>query len=116
MSNGRTITGWVASVLMAAGFALAAIGKLTGAAAPMFESWGYPSWFMTLTGVLEGLGAIGILIPKTARWAILGLAGLMVGAAFTHLTNGEASQVVRPLGFMVVLAIAWWGRSAPSGG
>ncbi len=115
MSKARSITGWIASVLMAAGFGAAAMGKLSGAAAPMFEAWGYPSWFMTLTGVLELAGAIGLLIPKTARWAILGLGGLMLGAAFTHLTNNEASQVVRPLGFIVVLALAWWGRTAPSG-
>jgi len=66
----RSVIGWILVVLLAAAYALAALGKLTGAATEMFASWGYPAWFATLIGVLELAGALGLLMPKTTRWAI----------------------------------------------
>ncbi len=104
----RKIAGWALSILLAAGFAMAALGKLTGAATEMFASWGYAAWFATVIGALEALGAVGLLIPKTRSWAAVGLSGIMAGAMYTHLTNGEGEQVVRPLIFLIVLGIVWW--------
>jgi uncharacterized membrane protein len=37
-----------------------------------------PDLLVTLTGVLELAGAVGLLLPATARWAAAGLALLMV--------------------------------------
>lgn len=37
-----------------------------------------PELLVTLTGVAEGLGAIGLLIPRTAPWAAWGLTALLV--------------------------------------
>jgi len=109
-SNAKTIASWVLIGLVAVGFLLAALGKLTGAAAPMFEGWGYPSWFATLIGVLELAGAIGLLVPKTTRYAVFGLTLLMLGAAYTHVSNGEASQLARPGLFLVVMWVGLWLR------
>ena len=114
MSKARTIVGWVSVILLAGAFSMAAIGKLSGAATPMFEAWGYAPWFMMLTGVLELLGAIGLLVPKTSRYAILGLSGLMLGAAYTHLSHAETDQVIRPIIFLLVLGVAWWARGGSS--
>ena len=114
-SKAKFIASWVLIGLVAVGFLLAGLGKLTGSAGPMFEGWGYPSWFATLIGVLELAGAIGLLIPKTTRWAVLGLTFLMFGAAFTHVTNGEASQLARPGLFLMVMWAGLWlrGNSNP---
>jgi uncharacterized membrane protein len=38
----------------------------------------YPGALVTLTGVAELLGAAGLLVPATARWAAIGLAVLLV--------------------------------------
>ncbi len=106
----RQVIGWILVVLLAVGYGLAASGKLTGAAIPMFAKWGYPAWFATLIGVLELAGALGLLIPKATRYAILGLTVIMLGAAYTHLANGEGAQVLRPAIFLAVLWLVWWLR------
>lgn len=113
-SKGRVIAAWVLVVALAALYLLAALGKLTGASTPMFEAWGYPAWFAVLIGIAELAGAIGLLIPKTTRWAALGLAAVMLGAVFTHVTNGEGAQVLRPLIFLGGLAAVWLLRSGSS--
>lgn len=60
----------------------------------MFAHWAYPAWFATLIGVLELTGAVGLLIPRTTRYAVLGLTVIMSGAAYTHLANHEGIQVL----------------------
>ena len=50
-SKVKNLTSWVLVLLLAVGFLMAALGKLTGAAAPMFEGWGYAPWFATLIGI-----------------------------------------------------------------
>lgn len=109
-SRAISISSWVLAVLLAIGFILAAIGKLTGAQTEMFLGWGYAAWFPTLIGVLELAGAIGLLIPKLTRFAIFGLTGLMIGAAYTHVANAEVAQIFRPLLFAVLLWVVWWLR------
>ena len=111
-SRARVIVSWVLAVVLAAFFALAAIGKLTGSATEMFAGWGYPAWFALLIGVAEAAGAIGLLVPKTTRWAIYGLSLVMLGAIFTHVTNGEAAQLARPILPLACLWILWKLRSS----
>ncbi len=116
MSKLRIIIGWVLTVLLALAFLAAAAGKLTGAATAMFAHWGYPAWFATLIGILELAGAVGLLIPKTMRYAVLGLTVIMFGAAYTHLANHEGLQVLRPAIFLAVMWLAWWLRGTPGHG
>ena len=114
LSRVRTIISWVLVVLLALGYLAAAAGKLTGAANQMFTHWGYPAWFATLIGVLELAGAIGLLIPQTTRYAVLGLTVIMFGAAYTHLANHEGLQVLRPVIFLAILWTVWWLRRDPN--
>ena len=106
----NSIASWVLAVLLAVVFFLAAVGKLSGGMAGMFEQWGYAAWFATLIGVLEFAGAVGLLIPKVTRPAILGLTLIMFGAAYTHIANAEGAQVLRPLIFLMLLWTLWWLR------
>ena len=110
LSQGRAIISWVLAGLLALAFLAGAAGKLTGAATRTFAHWGYPAWFARLIGVLELAGAIGLLIPKTTRFAVLGLTAIMFGAAYTHLANHEGIQVLRPIIFLAVLWGVWWLR------
>ncbi len=109
-SRVRTVLSWIIAVLLALGYGMAGLGKLTGAASEMFAGWGYPAWFALLIGVLELAGAVGLLIPRLTRWAVLGLTGIMIGAVFTHGLNGEVAQVSRPLIFLALLGLLWWLR------
>ncbi|GIJ77331.1 Uncharacterized membrane protein [Micromonospora phaseoli] len=71
-----------------------------------------PELLVTVTGVLELVGAVGLLVPATARWAAAGLAVLMlamfpanVSAARRGLTL--AGRPVTPLGIRTVLQVVF---------
>lgn len=75
-----------------------------------FRHWGFPDKFYLVIGVFKLLGAIGLLIPRMSGYAAAGLIALMIGAAATHLINGEGLQVLRPLIFIVFLALVVYLR------
>ncbi len=101
---------WLLSILLALAYLSAGGWKLTGGSGEMFTAWGYPAWFAVLIGLLEISGAVGLLIPGLARLAAMGLAAIMLGAAYTHLANGEGMEVVRPLVFLAALGGVYWLR------
>ena len=110
MSKTRTTISWVLVVLLALAFLASAAAKLSGVATPLFLHWGYPAWFAKVIGVFELAGAVGLLIPKTTRYAVLWLTVIMFGAAYTHLANHEGIQVLRPAIFLLVMWVVWWLR------
>ena len=76
-----------------------------------FARWGYSIEFMYFTGVIELLGAVGLLLPRLSAFTSVCLGGLMLGAMATHLAHNEW------LMFSVASAIAlaaclrgWFGR------
>lgn len=99
---------------MALFFLAAAAGpKLLGeqSAAEMFALIGFGQWFRYLVGALELAGAIGLVIPRLAGLAALGLIGVMVGAVITQLTVPEVvGPAFTPAILGVVLARVVWGR------
>ncbi len=111
-SKAKNIVGWVLQILLGVFFIISGVPKLMGEAtvAANFEHWGYPDWFLMLTGVLELLGAIGLLIPMTAGWAASGLVLMMLGAAWTHISNDEGLAVLVPLLFAALLAVVAYLR------
>jgi len=86
--RGLNVTLWVLQVLLGAFLAFAGINKIFGLQAEVVENFtkiGLGTWFRYLTGFLELAGGIGLLIPPLTALAALGLAGVMVGAALTHI-------------------------------
>ncbi|MFY1574411.1 DoxX family protein [Verrucosispora sp. WMMD703] len=71
-----------------------------------------PELLVTVTGVLELAGAVGLLVPATARWAAAGLTLLLlamfpanVSAARRRLTL--AGRPVTPLGVRTALQLVF---------
>jgi uncharacterized membrane protein YphA (DoxX/SURF4 family) len=97
-------------VILAILFLVAGGSKLLNpeAHAENFTNWGYPIWFLYMTGIIEVGGAIGLLIPAARLSAILVLSATMVGAAVTHLRAGEMGAVPVPLVFLVLLIVLGW--------
>ena len=69
-------------------------------------------WVIYVTGLLEGAGAIGLLIPATRRMAAWGLVALLVAlfpanvyAALSGVTLGGAAAT--PLWFRTPLQVFW---------
>jgi len=81
-----------------------------------------PELFVTVTGVLEILGAIGILVPKTRRLAGIGLILLFlamfpanVSAALRDVTLGGRPVTALWLRVpmqLLFIGVAWWTTQA----
>lgn len=87
-SRAASIGLWTAQVLLAALFVFAGINKLLGLQEEMIRQFariGLGTWFRYFVGTLELAGGLGLLIPRLSGLAALGLAGVMVGAIFTHI-------------------------------
>ena len=107
---------WTIRIVLAAQFAAGGLLKLS--AGPqmlaMFERLGGGPGLRLLVGLCEVAGAVGLLIPRLARLAGIGLVGLMVGAAVANIVVLQASPVL-PLALLVlaaVVVIATRNRSA----
>lgn len=68
-----------------------------------FERFGYPRWFMYVTGGQEVTGAAGLALgvwwPQAAVVGAGAIATAMIGAAWTHLarTDDPVARIVPPL-------------------
>jgi uncharacterized membrane protein YphA (DoxX/SURF4 family) len=102
-NKGMTILLWTLQILAAAAFLASGGSKLAGVA-PMvatFEKIGIGQWLRYLTGLLELVGAIGLVVPGYAFYGASLLATVMVGAVIAHLAILGGS----PLPAIVLLAI-----------
>src|SRR5712692_524521 len=78
---------WTLQVLVALAFVAAGSGKLLGSSEmiALFDAVGIGQWFRYVTGSLEVLGALLLIVPgKTAFGAVL-LVCVMAGAVVAHL-------------------------------
>jgi putative oxidoreductase len=98
---------WLLQVPLALVFLVAGYRKLTGDAVPVetFTQLGLGEWFRYFTGVLELLGGVGLLVPRLASLAAIGLAGIMIGAVLTHLFVIGGSAVLALVFLVALLAI-----------
>lgn len=115
-SKTKTIALWVVTALLAGLFLFAGTMKFAASeAAEQFAQLGYADWFRVLIGGLEIAGGLGLLLPRTARYAAVGLGVVMIGAVGTLLRVGAGGQAVVPFVVLVLLAVvayARWPRSA----
>jgi putative oxidoreductase len=102
------------------GLLFLAIGSMTVAGRKMFvenfQRFGYPQWFRVVTGSLEVLGGLGLLIgiwlPWLAELASAGLSLVMLGAVLTQVRTKESWQKIAfpfLVGALAVLvAVSYW--------
>lgn len=70
-----------------------------------FARWGYPLWFMYLTGVIEVLGGLALLWRRVTALVAAGLGCFMIGAVATHLVHAEWPMMVLATAIML---LGWW--------
>ena len=113
-SRALTVALWVVSAATAAMFLMAGYMKLTGAPEMVhtFEAIGAGQWFRYLTGGMEVVSALALLIPALALYGALALAATMMGAVFTHLMVLGGSPVPALALLVASSFIAWirWSR------
>ncbi|MGA0556246.1 DoxX family protein [Larkinella sp. VNQ87] len=76
-----------------------------------------PAALLKLTGIIDFIGAIGLMLPALLRlkpiltpMAALGVIALMVCASIFHVARGEASVIGANLVFAGMAAFIAWGR------
>ena len=93
-------------------FLTAGGSKLAGAApmAAMFAQIGIGQWLRYLTGTIEVISAVLLLIPSLAFFGAAALASTMVGAIFTHLFIIGGNPAVPIVLLAITTAVAWARR------
>jgi uncharacterized membrane protein YphA (DoxX/SURF4 family) len=107
---------WIMIIVCIIGFGGAGIAKVMGAEAlaEEFTGWGLPLWFMTLVGVAEILGALGLLINGISTFSALGLAGIAAGALVTHAVNPPLQAGIPALALFVIALVVAYLRLGPA--
>ena len=112
---------WFAQILLALMFLMAGIIKATQPKEKLAEKTPYVEDLsddtVRLIGVLEILGALGLVLPAVTEilpWltplAAVGLALTMIGAARTHIRRGENSNVVVNVVILAIAIFTVYGR------
>jgi uncharacterized membrane protein len=116
---------WVVAGVLAVAFLGAGLMKLAQPKKKLAESgMGWTDDFsdgaVKGIGVLEVLGALGLILPAVFDVATVlvpiaatGLALLMLGAAATHARRKETSMIVVNLVLFALAAFVAWGRFGP---
>ena len=91
----RRIGAWALQGIIAAAFLAAGAAKLAGVPfmVDLFAQIGLGQWFRVVTGAVEVIGAVALLVPGLASLGALWLGGTMVGAVATHLFVLHTSPV-----------------------
>jgi len=86
-SRTRTIVLWILQVGAAGMFLLAGVPKLlgTGVMVQLFDAIGIGQWFRYLTGAIEVVAGLSLLVPSLAFFGAIVLVATMAGAVITHL-------------------------------
>ena len=103
---------WLTQIALAAMFMVAGGLKLTGAPemVGLFDAIGIGQWFRYVTGSIEVVSAVALLVPSWAASGALLLIPTMIGAMVTHLFIVGGSAVPATVLLIGSLAIAWARR------
>jgi uncharacterized membrane protein YphA (DoxX/SURF4 family) len=105
---------WVLQILAAAAFLAAGGFKLAGneMMVQVFGQIGIGQWFRYVTGVVEIVGAVALLVPFTAAFGGLLLAVTMLCAVGTHLFVIGGNPVPAIVLLVITASVAWFRRAS----
>jgi uncharacterized membrane protein YphA (DoxX/SURF4 family) len=103
---------WLTQVALAVMFLMAGGSKLAGVPAmvSLFDAIGLGQWFRYVTGVIEVISGIALLVPSAAIVGALLLIPTMLGAIVTNVFVAHASPVMPLLLLLAAAAVAWARR------
>lgn len=111
-SRARVFVLWTLQVFVAAIILATGSAKLMGI--PMmvdtFEHIGLGQWFRYVTGSIEALSALALLVPGTAGLGALVVVATMIGAVAAHLFVIGGSPVPAVVVLVAAAGIAWARR------
>lgn len=115
---------WIAQILLAVLFLMAGVMKASQSKEKLLENKDRMGWVedfsdgqIRLIGILEILGAAGLILPALTGilpWltplAAVGLVLTMIGAALTHLRRQEYSKIAMNVVLLLLAAFVVYGR------
>ncbi|MDX6303051.1 MAG: hypothetical protein QOI77_20 [Blastocatellia bacterium] len=108
---------WIIQVLLALLFLLAGVTKLVLPIEEMTKQMVMPGLFLRFLGVVEVLGALGLILPGLFRiktWltplAAVGLTIIVIGATVITLKIGGGATAMFPLVTALLSAFVAYGR------
>ncbi|HEX2213101.1 MAG TPA: DoxX family protein [Mycobacterium sp.] len=118
---------WIVAGLLAAVYLFSGGGKLILSKQKMASISPHARWVEDFSagsvkaiGVLEILGAVGLILPAAldiapvlVPLASLGLMLIMVGAVATRIRRREFSVMLADLGYLALTGFVAWGRFGP---
>ncbi|GAB7051011.1 DoxX family protein [Catenuloplanes indicus] len=116
---------WVIAALLAAAFLMAGAMKVIQprerlVASGMAWAGDFPPAVVKAIGVLEVLGAAGLILPAVTGVAPIvvplaatGLVLMMAGAVIVHVRRGEFSMMAPSVVLLILAAVVAWGRFGP---
>ena len=102
---------WILQIGAAGMFLMVGFLKLSGdpQLVGLFDAIGLGQWFRYLTGSIEILGAILLLIPRLSGLGAFLLVCVMLGAVPTHLFIVGGSPLMAII-LLIVTGVIAWGR------
>ena len=99
----RALVSWALALALAWEFFHAALAKLSGQPGMRaeFDLFGYPIWFMYVTGAIETLAAAFVLVPRLALTGATLMVCVMLGALYSHLMHGQSAKIELPLVLLI---------------
>ena len=76
----------------------------------LFDQIGVGQWFRYLTGAIEVISGIALLIPSVAMFGALMIVSTILGAIATSVLVTHASPALPILLLMAAVAVAWLRR------
>ncbi len=114
------ITLWIAQVLLTGFFINGAVMKfqpIEKIASTVPWMGQVPEGMVRLLGVIDVLGALGLILPALLRikpqltpWAAVASIVLMLSAVIFHVSRGEAAVIWFNIAFAIVALFVAWGR------
>ncbi len=108
-----SIAAWILAIFLAIAFTLAGGSKLASSPGMVkeFAEIGIGQWLRYVTGVLEVVSGVGVLIPRFRSWAAVVLATVMLGATATNLiVLHVATWKLTAVLLFLALTLAWLRR------
>ena len=113
---------WIIQILLALLFLVAGVPKLIFSVDELMRNAPpnairFPDLFMKFIGLVEVLGALGLVLPGLLRTrqeltplAALGLLIVMIGAVVTTIMSGAVAEAIVPLVVALLCAFVAYGR------
>lgn len=105
------IFGWVLQGLLAVAFLMAGLGKIFGSEMHKknFDHWRLPQWFRVVTGLVETVAAVLLIVGYWQYTALLAGAWLLVvtgfGGVITHVRVKDSLKDTLTIAVLGILAI-----------